>query len=99
LKALDAGRERGVCLRVARALFGHGPRNPTHRRALRRDEAEKNDMLRVFTVPLAIRTPVGRVFARYAFEPGEVGEPWWIIYRGDCGRWFTAMLPNLEPAG
>lgn len=54
-------------------------------------------MLKVFAMPLAIRTPKGRVFARYAVSPREAGEPWWVIYRGDCGRWFTAMLPSLEP--
>lgn len=56
-------------------------------------------MLKVFTVPLAIRTPVGRVCAHYAVAPHEAGEPWRVIHRGGYGRWFTAMLPSLEPAG
>jgi len=56
-------------------------------------------VLKVFTVLLTIRTPVGRAFARHAAEPREAGEPRRVIYRGDCGRWFTAMLPSLEPAG
>jgi hypothetical protein len=54
-------------------------------------------MLRVFTMPLSVPTSAGRVLARFAVEPTQAGEPWWVIYRAECGRWFTAMLPDLDP--
>jgi hypothetical protein len=56
-------------------------------------------MLKVFAVPLAIRTPPGSGFARFASAPCEAGELWWVIDPGDGDRCFTAMLPNLEPIG
>ena len=88
--------QRLVPPRVARPDFAHPLRNPPGRSALRRHEAEENDMLKVFTVPLALNTPLGRVSARDAAAPRK---PWWLIYRCDCGRRFTAMPPNLEPTG
>jgi hypothetical protein len=56
-------------------------------------------MLRVFAIPFSVPTARGRVLARFAVEPTQVGEPWWVIYRSESGRWFTAMLPDLEPTG
>ncbi len=56
-------------------------------------------MLKVFAVPLAIPTSVGRVLARFAVEPAVSGEAWWVIHRSGNGRWFTAMLPDPEPTG
>jgi hypothetical protein len=56
-------------------------------------------MLKVFTAPIGIGTASGRVLVGYSVQRCEEGEPWWTIYRVDCGRCFTAMLPNLEPTG
>ncbi len=49
-------------------------------------------MLKVLAKPMRIRTPSGPIFARFAMVPKNDGEPWWVVYRDDAGRWFTAML-------
>jgi len=53
-------------------------------------------MLQVLPVPLPVKTPDGRAFARYALPPQKSGEPWWVFYRAAGGEWFTMMLTGDE---
>ena len=53
-------------------------------------------MLKVLTVPVPVKTPGGRAFARYALAPLSNGEPWWVFYRAAGGEWFTMMLDEDE---
>lgn len=55
-------------------------------------------MFRVFTVPVAVRTPHGRCLARYGIEPSRDGDPWWVIYRDPAGRWLTTMVDDAPVA-
>nr|WP_314075330.1 hypothetical protein [uncultured Roseococcus sp.] len=41
---------------------------------------------------MKVHTNEGTVFAQYAMVPKRRGEPWWIVYRGQDGAWFTAMV-------
>lgn len=54
-------------------------------------------MIRVFPVPVPVRTAVGRCLARFAIAPQDPHDPWWVVYRDATGQWCTAML--LEPNG
>lgn len=49
-----------------------------------------------FARPMKIRTSRGTVFAQYAMVPKRRGEPWWVMFRGEDGRWFTAMVERGE---
>lgn len=49
-------------------------------------------MLKILTVPVPVKTPEGRAFARFALPPQSQGEPWWVFYRAAGGEWFTMML-------
>ena len=49
-------------------------------------------MLKVLPVPVPVKTPDGRAFARYVLAPQTAGEPWWVFYRAAGGEWFTMML-------
>ena len=53
-------------------------------------------MLKVLPVPVPVKTPDGRAFARYALAPQSSGEPWWVFYRAASGEWFTTMLHGDE---
>ena len=59
---------------------------------------EEQSLLKVLQNPVRLRTPSGPIVARFAVVPEHVGEPWWVIYRGDCGGWFTLMLPMRPSA-
>lgn len=45
-----------------------------------------------FARPLKVHTPSGTIFAQYAMVPKRRGEPWWVMYRGEGGHWFAAMV-------
>ncbi|NMJ43528.1 hypothetical protein GWK16_19940 [Roseomonas sp. JC162] len=53
-------------------------------------------MIRVFPVPIQVRTAGGRCLARFAITPQDPADPWWVVYRDASGQWCTAMV--LEPA-
>lgn len=53
-------------------------------------------MIRVFPVPLSVRTACGRCLARFAIAPEDPRDPWWVVYRDPAGQWCTAMLEDPE---
>ncbi|CAH0198655.1 hypothetical protein [Roseomonas sp. CECT 9278] len=55
---------------------------------------EETPMFRILAMPVKVKTPHGWRFARFAIEPRQQGEPWWVVYRDDGGSWFTAMMPG-----
>lgn len=55
-------------------------------------------MVRIFALPIAVRTAHGRCLARFGIEPERAGDPWWVIYRDPDGRWLTAMMDGAPAA-
>ncbi|MDB5415905.1 MAG: hypothetical protein JWR10_4240 [Rubritepida sp.] len=53
-------------------------------------------MLKVLARPMRVRTQGGTIVARFAMVPAREDEPWWVVYRDECGRWFTTMLEGAE---
>lgn len=49
-----------------------------------------------FAKPKKIHTANGTVFAQYAIVPKHRGEPWWVMYRGEDGHWFTTMVERSQ---
>lgn len=49
-----------------------------------------------FARPMKIQTARGPIFAQYAMVPKHRGEPWWVMYRGEDGRWFTTMVDRSQ---
>jgi hypothetical protein len=56
-------------------------------------------MLMALPLPMPVYTPKGRAFARFALAPERPGEPWWVLYRADCGGWFALVLEQPTLAG
>lgn len=49
-----------------------------------------------FARPMKVHTPNGTIFAQYAMVPTHKGEPWWVMYRGADGSWFTTMVERSQ---
>ncbi|WP_165585663.1 hypothetical protein [Roseococcus sp. SYP-B2431] len=49
-----------------------------------------------FARPMKLHTPNGTIFAQYAMVPKRRGEPWWVMYRGEDGSWFTTMVDRSQ---